>query len=507
MTDNLHTGTEARRKLVIGINKVSDAVKWTMGTGGSNAIIEVMESPKHMATNDGYTIANSIHLADPIENMGRNILVEAISRANKQSGDGSSTTCLLTAEIISNGLVLGEKDNPMDVKRSLEACIPLIENYVMATSRPIEIDQVSDVATVSSEDRKIGNMIQEIYEKIGRDGIIYWDISKTAEDTYTIGTGITIDDAGYVSPYMCDADGSGQNTNVIRIKDPKILLVKQKITSANDFEAIGAGLFAENIKDLDVFCDDIDPLVVPSLVLTRMQKGFRIAVIKMPLLWRNYWYEDVAKATGATVVDPASGLPLNKATKQHLGTVGHIVINKDQTMLDGIQNVTEHIVHLEADGTEDALLRVSRLNTKTARYFVGAHSDSALSYKRLKVEDAISASWQALNGGVVAGGGVSLRNCSDVMPDTVGGRILAKAFLAPEEQIATNVGTKEYLGLSGDENIGLNTKTGEYVDMFKAGIVDPANIVLNACKNAISVAAAVLTCTTIVTLPRDDKPL
>jgi chaperonin GroEL len=511
-TDNLYL--DSRHRLQTGIEKTALAVGVTMGTGGSNAVIEAIESPGHLLTNDGYTIANSILLADPIEDMGRKMLVEAINRANKASGDGSSTTCVLTAAMIGEGLKCVADAHPMDIKREMEACLPLIEESLRAHSRQIVTPQgdfdtelLKQVATISAEDEEIGSRIAEIYGQIGQKGIVYWDISKTAEDSYKIGTGITVEGAGFFSPYMCDASESGQNTNQIRVKKPRILLTKQKIASAADFNEIAAHLDAKDVKDLIVLADDIDPLVVPDLIKTRMMRGFRIAVVKMPVLWRDWWFADLAKATGATVVDPAAGFPMRMLKEEHLGTCGNIVVTKDDTFLDGLSDVSDYVAELEAENTDDSRLRASRLNTKTARYFVGAQSDSALSYRRLKVEDAISASYQALNGGIVAGGGVALMNASLALPDTVGGNILGDALAAPFNQIAENVGcvdkAQEARFSAKSPYMGLDTRKREIVDMFEAGIIDPMNVVLNAVRNAVSVAATVITAPTIVTLPRE----
>lgn len=504
MTDNLYINQS--EKLITGIRKVSDAVKITMGTGGANAIIEAIENPGHLLTNDGWTIANSIKLADPIEEMGRRILLEAINRANKQSGDGSSTTCLLTASILQEGIKHLNEVSPMELKRSLEECLPLIEESINKQKREITVDSVGQVATISAEDEKIGAMIQEIYQKIGKDGLIYWDISKTTEDSYTIGTGITVEGAGYASPYMCDATENGQSTNLIRIKNPMILLTKQKISSASEFNIIAATLNGKDIKDLVVFCDEYDPLIMADLVRTRMAKGFRIILVKMPVLWKDWWYEDLAIATGAKVVSPESGLPMKEVRLEHLGTVENLVITKDASYFDGIADVSAHIETLKSNGDDDSMLRASRLNTQTARYFVGAASDSALSYRRLKVEDAISAAWQALQNGVVAGGGICLLNTSKELPNTIGGKILSLALWIPLAQIIHNTGSTYSATdpIFGGER-GFNSRTQTVVDMFEAGIIDPANVVLNSVRNAISVAASILTASVIVTLPREEQ--
>lgn len=499
--DTLYVGEEARQKLIAGIRKCALAVGGTMGTGGSNSIIEAIENPGHMVTNDGWTILNSIRLADPIEDMGRRILMEAVSRANKQSGDGSSTTTVLTAAIIEEGLKLGST-NFMEVKRSLEECIPLIEQSINAQKREISVNEVGAVAAISAEDEQVGQKIQEIYQTIGKTGIIHWDISKTPEDYYTIGNGLTVDGATYFSPYMCDADASGNNTNQIRIRDAQVLICKQKITSAKDFEKLAVHLNNKQTKDLVVFCDEIEPLIIGDLVRTRAIQGFRIVLIKMPVLWKGEWFEDLALASGATIIDPTAGLPLDKATHEHLGTFGNLTVTRSETYLDGIKDLSAHITAFEEDGTDESKVRAARLNLKTARYFVGGHSDSAISYRRLKVEDAISAAYHALNGGVVAGGGLALYATSRNFPSTQAGSILEKALKAPLLQILKNSGSEDVSELS--KTVGYDTRTRKFVDMFEAKITDPAVIVLNACKNAISVAASILTAQTIVMLPREE---
>jgi len=504
MLDTLHTGQEVREKLMAGINKVASAVAGTMGTAGSNAIIEAIENPGHLVTNDGWMIATSMRLQDPIEEMGRKILVEAISRANKQSGDGSSTTTVLTAALIQEGMKLDT--HPMVLKRELESFIPLIEKSLNEQKREITVNEVGAVAAISAEDDAIGALIQEIYQQIGPDGIIHWDISKTSDDTYTVGSGITINGAGFISPYMCDVDEkSGNLLNQARWKNSPVLITKQKITSAGEFEALFANLNAREIKEVVIFCDEIEATVIPDLIKTRIMRGFKTLVVKMPTLWKDEWYEDLALATGATIIDPNAGLTFKLMKPEHLGNVGNIVVTKDETFLDGIKDLADHIAELKTENTDATNLRASRLNVKTARLFVGAPSDSALSYKRLKVEDAISAAWQALHGGIVPGGGVALVNVADVIPETEAGNVLSTALCTPFHTIVKNAGgTMDIHEVT--TSVGFNTRTMEKVDMFDAQITDPTAVVLNACRNAISVAATILTANTLVTLPREDTP-
>lgn len=502
--DNIFSGKEARDGIFRGIKRCSVAVGGTMGTGGHNAILEVIENPGHMTTNDGVTILESIRFADPLEEMGRKILLEAVKRANKQSGDGSSTTTVLTTSILEEGLLHLENSNPMEIKRSLEECIKIIEVSLASQTKQITIDDVNKVATISAEDASIGGLIQDIYQQISKDGIIHWDISKTFEDHYTIGKGITMHGAGFASPYMADLDEkTGQFMPTARWQNAHILITKQKITSASDFNSLFQSLFGKDIKEVVVFCDEFEANVVPDLIRTRAVRGFKTLLVKMPLYWKDQWYVDLAKASGATVIDPTAGLSFKDMTVDHLGTVEHITVGKDDVFIDGIKDLTDYVAELEAIGTDDSKLRASRLNTKTARYYVGAASDSALSYRRLKVEDAIGASYQALNGGIVAGGGIALVNATFDLPDTIGGTILKTALYAPMKQIYANAGVK--LGVIEKAGMtGLDTRTGKSVNMFDAGVVDPANVVINAARNAISVAATVLTAPIVITIPEID---
>jgi len=508
--DNYIKGKEAIEKRFNGIKKAADIIGGTMGTAGYNATIEVMENPGTMDTNDGISILQSLFFTDVYEEMGRKKLLEAVSRANKQSGDGSSTTCVLTASIIEEGMKHLDNYSPMDIKKSLEECVPLIEESINKQKRDISTGTVGQVATISAEDKGIGDLIQEIYSQIGSTGIIHWDISKTGKDFYTIGKGITIDGAGFISPYMADLDEqTGQLKNVARWSKPKVLIIKQKITSAGEFNTLFETMHNKDVKEVVVFCDEYEANIIADLIRTRTVRGFKALLIKMPVLWKDWWYEDLAKATGATVIDPNAGISLKMTTMQHLGTCDNIVVDKENTYIDGIADVSEYVKALEEENTDESKLRASRLNTKTARYFVGAGSDSALSYRRLKVEDAISASWQALQNGVVAGGGVALLNATYSLGTTVGADILDKALKSPFEQIASNADIKIHpndLAMKDDTdtNFGYNTKTKKYVNMFEAGIIDPANVVLNSVRNAISVAASVLTCNVAIQIPRPD---
>ena len=506
MKDNLYTGEHARSVLMNGVKKISDAVGVTMGTSGSNSLIECIENPQHYSTNDGFTIANSIKLENPLEEMGRKVLLEAINRANKSSGDGSSTTCVLTSAILDEGMKhIGEK-SPMEIKRSLEVCIPLIEASINGQKRDVSVENVADVASISAEDSEIGERIQEIYKQIGKEGIIYWDVSKTEQDFYSIGSGLTINGATYASPYMGDMVSPTEFSTIATMKNPRVLLVRNKITSGEDFGNLFQKLYIKEIKEIVLFCDEIEIPAIVHFILTQQQRGFRTLVIKMPTLWKDEWWQDLALTSGATIVDALSGIKIKEIEEKHLGTFGNIRVTKEDTYIDGIKDVSAHIEELKKDGSDASLFRASRLNVKTARYFVGAPSESALAYRRLKVEDAINAASCALDNGIVAGGGIALLNASnDLQEDTIGAIILKEALKRPFHQIMENYGKLDASIEGNAKTLGFDTRTGQIVNMFDAGIVDPADVVMNAVKNAIGVAATILTIGNVIILPREDE--
>lgn len=503
--NNLWTGKEAQDKLMRGVDAVADAVKGTLGAAGHNGILETFEHPYTQTTNDGISIARSIMREDPVENMGANIIKEIASRSDKQGGDGTTTATVLAQAILHEGIKY--EGSPMVLKKSLEECLPIIEANIKEQTKTITVDEVGKVAAVSAEDESIGALIQEIYQKIGADGILYPDVSKTFEDHYSIGSGVKIEGAGLASPYMADVDDkSMQPLNAAQVKNASVLVTKQKITNARgDLETIIGQLMGKSVRDLVIFADDMEPTVIPDLVTTRFKSGFRTVVVKLPTLWKDQWFEDIARLTNATVIDPAAGLNFKTMRLAHLGTVGSFLADKNDTFLDATEDISSYIQTLHEDGTDESKIRAARLNTKTARLFVGAPSDAALAYKRLKVEDARNAAYQALHGGIVAGGGVALLNASHVMPDTVGGKILRDALKAPMVQISMNAGHEPwtYWENNGNPSLGFDAKTGNNVDMFEAGICDPATVVMSSVRNAISVAATVLTAKVVVTLVRE----
>jgi len=467
--DNLYTGEEARSGLMKGILRSSEAVAVTLGTSGKNSLLQAFAAPHFYPTNDGFSIINAIHFSDPLEELGRAILCESVNRANRANGDGSSTTCLLTASILEEGMKHLDEVAPMELKKSLESCLPLIEESLKSQRKlivdadgKIDFKLLEQVATVSSEDPEIGKMIAEIYSKIGKEGIINWESSKDTKDSYTIGTGIKIDGATYASRYMCDADGSGY-TNQATIENPYVLLAKSKITSQQEMEKLVGELMEKGVKDLVIICDEMEAPILNSFILARAPQtlGIRFLVIKMPTVFNDLWWEDLEKASGGRVVSSASGIRMKEVGMNLLGKFGKITVNRDDTFIDGIEDLTNHLLALKVDGSDEALARVARLNTKTARYYVGANSESTLRQKRDKVEDAINSAWSAMQNGILPGGGVALNQAAaDLVrnSDVVATTILEKALWKPFEQISKNA------GLRWDEIMGCSRKIVKAID-------------------------------------------
>lgn len=501
-SSNIYLGDEAREKLMRGVDAVADAVKLTLGAAGANAVLESGMMPGHLVTNDGVSIAQMALLTDPVENMGANLIKEVASRSDKEGGDGTTTTTVLTQAILHAGMAA--EGNPMDIKRSLDECLPLIIASIDAQKKEITPSEVGKVAAVSGENEAMGALFQEIYEKIGKDGIVELDNSNLPETFYEISEGVRLRNTGFFGAYSTTEPGKAV------YKRPLILISKERIASTDDIEPILAAVKQTGKNELVIFADDIDMAVASRLAYTHLNGGFKTLLIKAPTLWKDLITEDFAKITGATVVNNAEGITFKTLRMTHLGTCEKLICTKDETRIIGIKDISEHIATLKEEGSDESKLRMAWLDTKVATLKLGANSESELSYVRLKAEDSRNASFQALQSGVVAGGGVALLNAATSLPETVGGTILKKSLAAPMLQIMANAGfeySKPIAGLGVGENpsLGFNAKTCEIVDMWEAGILDAAAVTKNAITNAISVAGTVLTTRIVVIIPQEIK--
>lgn len=506
--NNVIIGSPSTKKLLEGIKTATDAIRLSYGAKGVNAIIEQEFYPYHIVANDCETILQSVQVANRYEKVGLDILKELSSKAHKDSGDGRKTTCIMGEEIIQQGYKSSKIG--VELKRELDALIPIIEKKIDEQKKTITEEEVHEVAAIAGESEEIGRNLGEIYRRIGKDGIIIPEGSGTYTTAWTFIEGVRFADTGYLSPYMVhdpDAVKEGRRETRAIYENPTVLVTKRKINHLDDINPLLATLKREGKKDLVIFTDDMDSGVASTLVKAHRDGILNILIIKAPVLWKGHIFEDFAKITGSTVVEDASGINYKNLKIEHLGTCSKITVDKDETTIIGGADISEHIADLKSTGDSDSLLRLSWLTTKTCVLRIGANNESELGYRRLKYYDAINASKLALRDGIVLGGGMALFNASKAMPDTPAGNLLKLALREPYRQILLNSGKT----LSKDANLfnaagfkkneGYDCASGQVADLYKEGIVDAAAVVKNAVRNAISLASTVLTGRILVILP------
>lgn len=500
--DNIENYNSSVDKMIAGIDKVSAVLRPTYGARGNNVIIESSLPPFHEITNDGKLITDSIKLADPVENIGANILKEATDKAERESGDGRKTTSILTQAILKEARkAIGF---PLEIKQSLNEALDVINQSIDNQKKEITVDDIKSVATIASENDHIGQLLQEIYQSIGKDGIVEVDNSNLPETFYEITEGVRLRGAKCLGQYSYTEQGKAVYNN------PKILITKDKITSINQLETTIKTISKNEANELVIYCEDIDVSVASKLAYSHLSGGLKTLIIKSPILWKDWLFEDFAKMTGATIVDSKEGKTFKSVTFTDLGTCEKIISDDKETRVIGIKGIQSHIDELikESAANEQLKIRAAWLNTKVATLKVGANSESELSYISKKAKDACHASYLALQEGVVPGGGICLLNATKDLPDTIGGGILREALKAPVFQIMANAGVSQ-VNLDIPEDFGgtrgYDAKVGRITDMVEAGIVDPALVIKNAVKNAVSIASTIITSGGIITLPKTNE--
>lgn len=476
---NILKGSDAILGMMQGVSIVTELIRPTYGGSGSNVIVESKLRPYHMVANDAQTIVQSIFLKDPAQKRGLEFIKELCDRTDKMSGDARKTTIILAEEILKAGYEANI--NKLELKRELDALIPLIENEIDKCTTEIAPNEVGMVATTASESTEMGSLLQEIYQNIGKDGIISPEGSGTFETSYKIIDGVRFHDTGYLSSSMVHDEQARKDkvkeTKAIYEK-PLILVTKRKITTDEDINPLLWDMKQQGNKDLVIFTQDMDSGVASMLVNLHNSKQFNILIIKAPTLWREYVFEDFAKCTGATIVEDATGVTFKNLQQSHLGTCERIIVDQDETIIIGTKDITEHVSWLKDKGDADSKLRLSWLTNKTAILRLGANSETDLSYKRLKCNDAICSSQLALQYGIVKGGGLCLASIASLLHDTVAGKVLSKALLAPLAQ---------------------NNANGCLI--IPDNIVDAAQVVKTAVRNAIGIASTILTANGYVFIP------
>ena len=504
--DNFLEGRNAFGKFLSGINKGVRAIASSYGSHGSNALIPADFRPFYTITNDGKAILDNIHLGDEIEEQALNVLRDITSKTERESGDGRKSAVLIAGAILKESEDL---EDYMAVKRSLEECLPIISKEIDGQSKDVSLDDIKNIATISSENEMIGQKIKEIYEKIGVDGVIEIDNSNLPETFYEITEGVRLKRCGFMFPYMANAD---RNRTAI-YHNPKIAIIKEKLINPSQLDKLMKGCIQNKVLELVLFVDDIDLSVSQQLAVLHNgistpdggSYSLKTLVIKAPTIYKDILFEDFAKITEATIIDPSVGTSLKTFSMSWLGSCEKISTTKEETIVTGIKDITDHLKVLTESGKDVDKMRLFYLRTKTAILKLGANSDTELSHLKAKASDARNSAYLALQGGSVVGGGIALTNIITKLPDTIGGKILRKALTKPLHQIMENAKIKQEdidNLIAGKEiqplNYGFNSKTMTYGDLRKAGVLDPTIVVKNSVTNAISVASTALTTRLII---------
>ena len=525
MSKQIYFGDDARKNIYAGIKAVADAVKVTMGPKGRNVILERSYGAPTV-TNDGVTVAKEIELEDKFENIGASLIKEAASKTNDAAGDGTTTATVLADGIAREGLrYVTAGVNPFALSRGLHKAVDQLVAKIQEKSIKVDTkEQIKQVAALSAQDEAVGELIADIMDEVGNDGVITVEEGKTMGLTKDVVTGVQFDQ-GYLSPYFITDSTSMEAV----MENVHILITDKKISAIKDILWVLEGLAATGKRDLVILADDVDGEALGTLVLNKLRGTLNVLAIKAPGFGdrKKEILKDIAAVTGGTLITEEVGLKLEEATVDMLGTAGRVIATKDKTtIVDGKwdqglidQRVSELRILIDKANSdydrEKLQERLARLAGGVAVIKVGAATEMEMKNKKYKIEDALNATRAAIEEGIVAGGGTSLvkligelENAEYADEDErIGMQIIAEAIQYPVKQIANNAGYKgdwvvEEVKGNSDFNYGFNAATGEFTDLLKAGIIDPAKVERVALQNAVSAAAMLLTTDAVVA----DKP-
>lgn len=528
MAKKIIYGEDARKALLSGVNQLADTVKITLGPRGRNVVLD-KKFGAPLITNDGVTIAKEIELEDPFENMGAQLVKEVSTKTNDVAGDGTTTATLLAQALICEGMKnVAAGANPMVVKRGIQTAVDKAVEAIKKNSKKVNgTDDIARVATISAADEFIGQLIAEAMEKVGSDGVITVEESKTAETYSEIVEGMMFD-RGYVSPYMV----TDTEKMVAVIDDAYILITDKKISNIQEILPLLEQV-VQSGKKLVIIAEDVEGEALATLILNKLRGTFTCVAVKAPGFGdrRKEMLRDIAILTGGQVITEELGLELKDTTVEQLGRARQVKIEKESTIIvdgagkskeikDRVSQIRAQIENTTSDFDKEKLQeRLAKLSGGVAVIKVGAATEVEMKEKKLRIEDALAATKAAVEEGIVAGGGVALINAmssvsallkSSEGDEKTGVAIVLKALESPLRQIAKNSGVEGSVIINKikDENkagFGYNARTEEYVDMISAGIVDPTKVTRSALQNAASVAAMVLTTESLVTDIKEEK--
>ena len=526
MAKDLLFREDARKKLEKGVNTLADAVKITLGPKGRNVVLEKSYGSPTI-TNDGVTIAREIELEDAFENLGAQLVKEVATKTNDIAGDGTTTATVLAQAIVREGLKnVAAGANPIFIKRGIEQAVEAIVADIRSVAKPIETrDAISSVASISAGDTEIGNLIADAMEKVGKDGVI------TVEESNTIGTTLEVVegmqfDRGYVSHYMVT---DTERMEAI-LDEPYILITDRKISAIADILPILEKTMQFG-KPLLIIAEDVEAEALATLVLNKLRGTLNVVAVKAPGFGdrRKAMLDDIAVVTGGTVISEEVGLKLENSTVEMLGQARQILVTKEETTIVDGKGTPEaisariHQIRTEIEDTtsdydiEKLQERLAKLSGGVAVIQVGAPTETELKEKKHRIEDALSATRAAVEEGIVAGGGTMLIDALGALDsleltgdEATGVAIIRRALEEPLKMIANNAGVEGAIVVEKVKNsakgIGFNVLTEEYVDMVKAGIIDPAMVTRSALQNAASIGAMILTTECLIVDQPEEEP-
>ncbi|KXG75620.1 chaperonin GroEL [Thermotalea metallivorans] len=515
MAKEIKFSEDARRRLEAGVNKLADTVKVTLGPKGRNVILDKkFGSP--MITNDGVTIAREIELEDPYENMGAQLVKEVATKTNDVAGDGTTTATLLAQAIIREGLKnVAAGANPMILKKGIQKAVDVAVEEIKKISKTIESKEaIAQVASISAADEEIGKLIAEAMEKVGKDGVITVEESKSMGTTLEVVEGMQFD-RGYVSPYMVT---DAEKMEAV-LENPFILITDKKISNIQDLLPILEQIVQQGRKLL-IIAEDVEGEALATLVVNKLRGTFECVAVKAPGFGdrRKAMLQDIAILTGGTVISEELGLDLRTATMDMLGRANRVKVDKENTTIidgagnpqaikDRVKQIKTQIEETTSDFDREKLQeRLAKLAGGVAVIQVGAATETELKERKLRIEDALNATRAAVEEGIVAGGGTALLNTIPAVEKLIaelsgdektGAMIIRRALEEPVRQIAANAGLEGSViveKVRGSEpGVGFDAYNEKYVNMIEAGIVDPTKVTRSALQNAASVSAMLLT--------------
>lgn len=515
MAKDLFYGEESRRKLLSGVDKLADTVKITLGPKGRNVLIEKSYGSP-LITNDGVSIAKEVELEDQVENMGAQLVKEVATKTNDVAGDGTTTATLLTQAIVREGFKnVTAGANPMVLKRGIDGAVEVAVDYLKNSAKKVDDkESIAQVASVSAGDQEIGRLISEAMDKVGKDGVITVEESKSLGTTLDVVEGMQFD-RGYLSPYMA---ANSEKMEAV-LDHPYILLTDKKISNIQEIVPLLEDIMKSGSKLL-IVADDVEGEALATLVVNKLRGTLDVVAVKAPGFGdrRKAMLDDIAILTGATVISEELGYELKEATADMLGSAATVKVDKENTVIvDGagdaaeiesrIAQIKTQIENTNSDfDREKTQERLAKLAGGVAVIKVGAATETELKERKLRIEDALNATKAAVQEGIVSGGGVALVNAIPAVSKYVeglegdaktGGAIIVRALEEPVRQIAENAGFEGSVVVAqvkdSKEGTGFNAATEDYVDMVSAGIVDPAKVTRSALQNAASASAMLLT--------------